>query len=221
MISRIADILFGALPLLLSPLDLLERLRQKAHNVAAKRRLGGVGTFFVHRSGQALGSGISIGQNFYAGPGLRLESIAEYAGMTYAPRIVIKNNVTLNDYVHIGANHHVEIGNNVLVASKVYISDHGHGNYAGPGQSSPDTPPAVRALTFGQSVVIEDNVWIGESVSVLPGVRIGRGSIIGANAVVTSDIPAYCIAVGVPARVIKRYNHGASNWDVVGEPVAR
>jgi acetyltransferase-like isoleucine patch superfamily enzyme len=215
MRSRVVACLLQALPVLLAPLEFLERVRQKAHNVAAKTRLGGSGTFFVHRSGQVIGTGIAIGQDFYAGPGLRLESVTAYHGMTFTPTIIIKDNVTLNDYVHIGANHHVELGNNVLVASKVYISDHGHGSYVGADQSSPDTAPAARPLTTGHAVVIEDNVWIGESASVLAGVRIGRGSIIGANAVVTSDIPPYSIAVGVPARVIKKYNHVAHRWDAV------
>lgn len=215
MRARAMALLFQALPVLLVPLALLERVRQKAHNVAAKARLGGSGAFFIHRSGQVVGTGISIGRDFYAGPGLRLESVTAYHGMTYTPSITIRDNVTLNDYVHIGANHHVELGNNVLVASKVYISDHGHGAYSGAGQASPDMAPAARPLTTGQAVVIEDNVWIGESASVLAGVRIGRGSIIGANSVVTRDIPPYSIAVGTPARVIKTYNHDSHTWNAV------
>jgi lipopolysaccharide O-acetyltransferase len=54
--------------------------------------------------------------------------------------------------------------------------------------------------------IIEDNVWLGEFVSILPGVTIGKGNIIGANSVVTQDIPPYSIAVGTPARVAKRFD---------------
>jgi lipopolysaccharide O-acetyltransferase len=219
--ARIATILLLAVQALLWPLDFLSRVRQKAYNVAAKARFGADGSFFIHHSGQVVGTGITIGRNFYAGRGLRLEAVTAYNGMTYTPNIVIKDNVTLNDYVHIGANHCVELGNNVLVASKVYISDHGHGCYDGPEQSSPATAPALRPLTTGLTVVIEDDVWIGESVSVLPGVRIGRGSIIGANAVVTSDIPALSIAVGVPARVIKKYNDATHTWDAAADKPLR
>ncbi|MDR2406844.1 MAG: sugar O-acetyltransferase, partial [Bacteroidales bacterium] len=53
------------------------------------------------------------------------------------------------------------------------------------------------------SVVIEDNVWIGDKVTILPGVHIGYGSIIGANAVVTKDVPANCVVGGNPAKIIK------------------
>ncbi|MBL4677498.1 MAG: hypothetical protein JKY70_15040 [Mucilaginibacter sp.] len=63
-------------------------------------------------------------------------------------------------------------------------------------------------------VIIEDNVWIGETVSVLPGVTIGKGSIIGASAVVTKNIPPYSIAVGNPAKVIKTYNFESNSWEI-------
>lgn len=219
MNTRFAAVLFRCLEGALRPLDFLERVRQKVWNESLKASLSGSGTFFLHRSGQVVGTHlIRVGANFYAGAGFRLEALSAYHDAQYTPRVVIKDNVTINDYVHIGVNHYVEIGNNVLLASKVYISDHGHGCYTGPSQSSPDQAPAVRALTLGGAVVIEDNVWIGESVSVLSGVRIGRGSIIGANSVVTGDIEPYCIAVGVPARVIKRYNHAAHTWELTGCP---
>ncbi len=63
--------------------------------------------------------------------------------------------------------------------------------------------PLVRPLYSKGPIIIEDDVWLGEKVSVMPGVHIGRGAIIGANSVVTKDIPAYAVAVGSPAKVIK------------------
>ena len=53
-------------------------------------------------------------------------------------------------------------------------------------------------------VVIEDNVWIGEKASIMPGVHIGKGAIIAANSVVTHDVPAYAVVAGTPAKVIKQ-----------------
>lgn len=61
-------------------------------------------------------------------------------------------------------------------------------------------------------VVIEDGVWLGQRVCVLPGTHIGKNSIIGANSVVTHDIPAYTIAVGSPARIIKKWDYVNKKW---------
>ena len=66
-----------------------------------------------------------------------------------------------------------------------------------------------------RNVVIEDGVWLGQRVCVLSGVTIGAHSIIGANSVVTKNIPPYCIAVGAPARVIKCWNFEAAEWERV------
>ena len=101
--------------------------------------------------------------------------------------------------VHIGCIDEVRIGNNVLMASRIYISDHFHGN------TSIETlklAPLERPLISKGPVIIEDNVWIGEGVCIMPGVKVGRNAVIGANAVVTKDVPPYSIAVGIPAVVV-------------------
>ena len=116
-----------------------------------------------------------------------------------------------NSHLHIGVISSVTIGQNVLVASGVYISDHSHGEYGPNASSDPITPPVVRRLVSAP-VVIGDNVWLGEKVAVLPGVRVGHGVVVGAGSVVTKNIPDYCIAVGVPAKVIKRYDFSTSTW---------
>lgn len=158
-------------------------------------------------------SNIQIGDNFVSGVGLRLEAVIRHGGSRYSPKIIIKDNVLVSDYVHIGAVNHVEIGSGVLMGSKVYITDHGHGTYSGPVQSRPEEPPNARSVKSDKSVILEDNVWLGESVTVLSGVRIGFGSIIGSNSVVTKDIPPYCIAVGAPAKVVKKWDQAARKWE--------
>jgi len=126
------------------------------------------------------------------------------------------NNVEINDYVHIVASQSVKIGNDVLMASKIFISDINHGCYDGDPlfQTSPLTKPNDRPLS-AKPVVIEDNVWIGESVSILSGVTIGKGSIIGANSVVSKNIPEFVIAVGIPAKAIKKYNFEKKRWEKI------
>lgn len=76
--------------------------------------------------------------------------------------------------------------------------------------------PKYRQL-ISKPVIIEKNVWIGEFVSILPGITIGEGSIIGSSAVVNKDIPPFCIAVGVPAKVIKRFDFQTNEWKLINE----
>lgn len=116
--------------------------------------------------------------------------------------------------MHIGAINSITIEDNVLIASKVFITDHNHGNYSGINQGSPDTIPTERPL-HSNPVIIEKNVWLGEYVSILPGVRIGEGSIVGAMSVVNKDIPPHSIAVGSPAKVIKVFNESLKIWEKV------
>ena len=154
---------------------------------------------------------IDLGKGLTTGKGCRIEAFSE------DDRIVLSfgKNVQINDYVHISAMRSVVIGDGVLMAGKIYISDNSHGFYKeGFSQSSPEEKPIERAY-FVAPVSVEDNVWIGEGVVVMPGVSIGKGCIVGANSVVTKSIPPYSMAVGNPARVIKRFNPETSCWERV------
>ncbi|MFZ4618309.1 MAG: hypothetical protein ACOYM2_19235 [Rectinemataceae bacterium] len=152
---------------------------------------------------------IRWGIGFTTGKNCRLEAL-EYSSKV--PTLLIGNNVQINDNVHIAALRQVRIGDNVLIASKVFISDCSHGEYGQVDGSSPYMPPAMRGLV-SEDVLIEDNVWLGDNVVVLPGATIGYGSIIGSSAVVTGNIPPMTIAVGIPAKVIKFYNEVAKKWE--------
>jgi len=155
---------------------------------------------------------IDFGYGLTTGVGCRFEA---YRNLKSKKTLKIGNNVQINDYVHITAMANVTIGDNVLMASKIYISDCSHGFYnGGEVDSSPEQYPIDRSYNISE-VIIEDNVWLGEFVSVLPGVKIGKGAIIGSNSVVTKDIPANTIAVGSPAKVIKKYNVETKKWEIV------
>jgi len=156
---------------------------------------------------------IQIGKSFTAGRNCRFEGTANIP--KGFKTLLIGDNVQMNDFVHITAGERVEIQSNVLIASKVYISDTVHGSYGKHDvHSDPMIPPSERPL-ITLPVVIEENVWLGDSVCVLPNVTIGKGSIIGANAVVTKSIPPFSIAAGIPARVIKKYNFDSKQWESI------
>lgn len=155
---------------------------------------------------------IQIGDNFTTGFNCRIDA---YQINSNSDKIIkIGKDVQINDNVHLGAIDSLIIEDNVLVASKVFITDHNHGNYSGVDSDSPFTNPSERKL-YSKPVIIEKRVWIGKYVVVLPGVTIGEGSIIGAMSVVNKDIPPYCIAVGSPARVIKTFDLKLNEWKSV------
>lgn len=126
------------------------------------------------------------------------------------PQLDIGAGTTIGRFAHIVALRNVIIGNNVLIADKVYISDNLHG------YEDTTTPIKNQPVLFKARVEIGDNSWIGENVSII-GASIGKHCVIGANSVVTHDIPDYSIAVGSPARVIKRYNSLTQQWTTIDQ----
>ncbi|MBD5267199.1 MAG: acetyltransferase [Bacteroides sp.] len=154
---------------------------------------------------------IDLGIGLTTGINCRIEALC--TGKDDCIKIKIGNKVQMNDSVHIAALESVTIGDNVLIASHVYISDNSHGCYkGGDDDTSPSIPPVSRYY-FVNPVKIGSNVWIGESAMIMPGVTIGNGAIIGAHAVVNRSIPDNCIAAGIPAKIIKRYNETTKRWE--------
>ena len=154
-------------------------------------------------------SSMKIGRGLTTGVNVRLDAFAPYGS---PPVLFIGCHVQINDSVHIGAIEQVVIGDHTLIASRVFISDHNHGNYqVQDAASSPEIPPVDRPL-FSRPVQIGRNVWLGEQVCILSGVTVGDGAIVGANSVVTCDIPPNSIAAGNPARVIRVFDAQTQTW---------
>ena len=123
------------------------------------------------------------------------------AGGDFHPEIVIGQNCSFGEYNHITSTNRIEIGDNLLTGRWVTITDNSHGETD---FVTLQQPPLMRIVTSKGPVIIGNNVWIGDKATILPGVTIGDGSVIAANAVVTKDVPAYSVVAGNPARVVKQ-----------------
>lgn len=140
---------------------------------------------------------ISVGSGVYFGSGCWLNAVPECP--VSKPVIEIGDGCSFSGACVISAASSVKLGREVLLARNVYIADHDH--------AYTDTTKAIRyqGITNVARVVIDDGAWLGQNVVITAGTHIGRGAVVGANAVVTRDVPDYSLAVGVPARVIKAW----------------
>lgn len=155
---------------------------------------------------------INLGTSLTTGKGCRIEAFQTEIPSESKYKIKFGDRIQINDYVHISAMRSVEIGNDVLIASHVYISDNSHGIYKEVSeQTSPYVPPIKRPY-FVLPVKIGSRVWLGEGVIIMPGVKIGDGAIIGAHSIVNKDIPPNSIAVGSPAKVVKVWDEENGKW---------
>ena len=125
----------------------------------------------------------------------------------YGKNIHVGDNVIINMNCTFVDNNRIDIGNRVLIASDVKMYTATHSTNPAVRNHSDNPNPAFWCNTYSRPIRIEDEVWIGGGAIILPGVTIGKGSVVGAGAVVTRDIPPYSIAVGSPARVIKNIPH--------------
>ena len=142
---------------------------------------------------------IHIGEDTMLGPGVTLS-----AGMVPGQRCLTDRVVAIGDRCLIGRGSgivghlSIEIGDDVWTGHHVYITDQNHG-YDDPGRPISVQVQPERAVRIGRGA------WLGHGTVVLPGADIGENAVIGANSVVTGTIPAFSVAVGAPARVIRRF----------------
>lgn len=151
------------------------------------------------------GNSISIGEDTCINRGVWLYCLG-VDGRQAA--LVIGKDCVFGYNNHIASVDKVVIGDHVLTANNVYISDNIHG------YENVTLPIIKQPIQFKRTVEIGDGCWIGENACII-GARVGKNSVIGANAVVTGDIPEYSVAVGIPARVIKKYDANSNKWVVL------
>ena len=120
-------------------------------------------------------------------------------------KLEIGERCSIGNFNHIYTTHSIILENNVLTADKVYISDNLH-NY-----QDIEVPIKEQPIVQKKDVRIGEGSWLGENVCVI-GASVGKHCVVGANSVVTKDIPDYSIAVGIPAKVIKKYDFDKKEW---------
>jgi acetyltransferase-like isoleucine patch superfamily enzyme len=128
------------------------------------------------------------------------------------PRLIIRRGAAIGRNNVISAKNRIEIGADVVTAPQVLIMDHGHAF------EDISTPILRQGVSEGGTIVIEPGCWIGFGAAIIAArgeLRIGRNSVVGANSVVTSDVPPYSVVVGAPARLIRQYSPQAGRWERV------
>ncbi len=169
---------------------------------------------YLGRGSRVIGTRyIAVAGRLSVGRGAWIEAINFSSKNLFSPLISFGQGFHASERLHISAINRIEIGDNCLFGSGVYLSDHNHGSYKGKGQSHPNELPLVRQLVSHGPVIIGSNVWVGDNVTIVGPVEIGNGSVVGANAVVTRDVPSYVIVGGVPAKVLKKFNFTNGVWE--------
>lgn len=156
------------------------------------------------------GKNIQIGKGVSIGRMCRIE-VAPEGALGNEKRIIIGNNFRIGDFVHIAALSSVIIGNDGGIGPKTLITDLNHGDFSEGKEYDINIPYRFRSLS-SKPVRIGNNVWIGENCCICPGVTIGDNSIIGAFSNVVKSIPPCSMAVGNPAKVIKRFDPNSKTW---------
>ena len=150
---------------------------------------------------------VKIGDNFiideYA------EVLCHSITQEMTPSLTIGHNVHISKHCCIGCSNKVVLEDDVRLAPYCHITDRNH-QY-----EDVDVPIWRQPSNSPGSVVVGKHTWLGFGVQVMPGVVIGQHCVIAAGAIVTKDIPAYSVAAGNPAKVIKKYNFETKKWEKV------
>jgi acetyltransferase-like isoleucine patch superfamily enzyme len=141
---------------------------------------------------------MEIGDRVYICGHGTISAILEHFGNKFSSRIIIEDDVYIGKYCHITSAESIIIGAGCCLANNVHITDCSHSF------ESRNLPVLKQPLQNIRPTEIGAQTFLGQNVNVLPGVSIGRGCVIGANAVVTSNVPDYSVAIGVPARVVRK-----------------
>ena len=150
----------------------------------------------VNPSGIRIGAGVDIGAYGF------LEALSAPGDVV----IEVGDNTYIGPFLRLTAVGGVSVGANVLIADRVYLSDSGHV------YEDVTRPIRGQGLRTGRRLVVADGAWIGVGAAIVGNVRIGRNSVVGANAVVTRDVEDFTVVAGNPARVVRRHDGNEWQW---------
>ncbi|WP_083380981.1 acyltransferase [Bacteroides ndongoniae] len=148
---------------------------------------------------------VECGERVYIGFNARIQGIKEYNGVTFSPRIILGDDVSIQQNIHLTCANSVIVEKNTAIAANVTITDIHHP------YTDINVPIEKQNIEVG-TVYIGEDCKIYNNAVILPNVVIGKHVTIGANSVVTRDIPDYCVVVGIPAKIIKRYDFDTQTW---------
>lgn len=151
---------------------------------------------------------VSLGAGVGIWPNCRIEGVFSYMGRKFSPEIIIGNGVSIQQNLHLTCAQHIEIGSNTAIAANVTITDIDH-----PYQQI-DIPIEQQPI-LTQPVLIGADCKIYNNSVILPGTTIGHHCVVGANSVVNGIFDHYCVIVGAPARVVKKYSFETNQWEKI------
>jgi acetyltransferase-like isoleucine patch superfamily enzyme len=151
---------------------------------------------------------MQLGERVYIGPDCWIHAVNEELNDRRV-KIVMEADVGIGMGATISAAQRIQIGARTITARNVYISDHSHAF------ADVNIPIRDQGITNIRPVSIGEDSWLGQNAVVLPGVCIGKHCVVGANSVVNSSLPDFSVAVGAPARVVRRYNPDSRQWERV------
>lgn len=176
----------------------LRKYINKIYSIWIQRELKSAPSFYTSKPLYLLGGEyITIGKNSSMG---KFGVLTAWKTPTQVPSLTIGDNCCFGEFNHITCANKIIIGNNLLTGRWVTITDNSHGLTD---WENLQLPPTKRPITSKGTVVIGDNVWIGDKATILPNVTIGDGAVIAANSVVTKDVLPYSVVGGNPAKVLK------------------
>ena len=157
---------------------------------------------FIHSVGLDC---VSLGNSSKISRGTRLLALKGYGTQSFNPQITIGDNVSVGFGCTLSCVNRLDIANDVTIGDKVYIAD-SHHDYGNPALGVLDQPLLPGKISIGQGA------WIGYGAFLAGDVSVGEHAVVGANSVVTRAVEAYTVVAGVPARLVKRFDHEAGRW---------